>query len=338
MPDALSKTIPIWCAVLNCFLFPSQCNKLYTPPQVVSESEHAQVTALIPTFLESLQALEIQANALKFQITKPLRPIWITPDSQLSSVNEIFSDFHPIVCCTASRRVSGGEVSEGGYIQGAGDDTETWAHGLTAQIYWDNQQMLLSTPESDVRELIESLVKSATEAKTGEGQVKRVDPTSILYLGPISAINSRVDPTSLTIMLLPKATAPNTWRISSSRLEVGLGPHKIGSRNLREALQTVVDFVDEFLDRAGLEAEPESGHSIIIVCENGKDFSVGVALTLLCLFFDGEGKLREGNVQKPRIDKTFVRRRFGWISTSTPDANPSRSTLQSVNSFLMGRP
>ena len=38
------------------------------------------------------------------------------------------------------------------------------------------------------------------------------------------------------------------------------------------------------------------------------------------------------------IDKSFIRRRLAWITNAKPDSNPSRSTLQAVNSFLMERP
>jgi tRNA A64-2'-O-ribosylphosphate transferase len=338
MPDALSKTIPIWCAVVNSFLFPTECNKLYTPRNVVSESEHAQITALLPSFLESLRSLEISSIGLRSQITKPLRPMWITPESQLSAESQIFSNFHPIICCTISRRVSGGEVSEGGYIQGAGDDTENWAYGLTPSIYWRNQRTLLSTPENDVRALIESLVEAAADIKLGEGQIRCLKPTSLLYIAPLLAAFPPEEDPSCLIMILPKVTERDTWRISSSRLEVGLGPHKKGSRNLREALQTITDFANDFWSRTDFERGEGSDRPIMITCESGKDLSIGVALALTCLFFDGEGKLRRGDIRKPRIDKAFVRRRLGWISTSMPDANPSRSTLQSVNSFLMERP
>ena len=37
------------------------------------------------------------------------------------------------------------------------------------------------------------------------------------------------------------------------------------------------------------------------------------------------------------IDKALIRRRLATITTAKPDANPSRSTLQSVHSFLMPR-
>ncbi|KAI4246606.1 MAG: hypothetical protein LQ352_006371, partial [Teloschistes flavicans] len=54
MPDALSKTIPIWCAVMNRLLFeePSQESALYTPNAVVSRSEHSQIEARIPALVE----------------------------------------------------------------------------------------------------------------------------------------------------------------------------------------------------------------------------------------------------------------------------------------------
>jgi tRNA A64-2'-O-ribosylphosphate transferase len=62
----------------------------------------------------------------------------------------IFEDYHPVICCTVSRRVAGGELSEGGYIQGAGDDTENWAHGLSPPVFWANREVLLSTPEAEL--------------------------------------------------------------------------------------------------------------------------------------------------------------------------------------------
>ena len=37
------------------------------------------------------------------------------------------------------------------------------------------------------------------------------------------------------------------------------------------------------------------------------------------------------------VDKILIRRRLATIITAKPDANPSRSTLQSVHSFLMPR-
>jgi tRNA A64-2'-O-ribosylphosphate transferase len=325
---------------MNRFLFPDQLQShdLYTPPQVISQSEHAQITALLPTFVASLRALNMSADVFKTHISKPLRPIWITPESHLSPTDVVFEDFHPIICCTVSRRVSGGEVSEGGYIQGAGDDTENWAHGLTPSIFWAHRESLLSTSENDLPDLIGTYVQASAETRTGSGDLMRcVKPTSCLFVTSISAIEAKDMGTDIyTITLLPKVTEQSAWRISKTRLDVGLGPHKLGSRNIRMALPTIVDFAGNLLlSRSDSEKHSQKDKHIVIACESGKDLSIGVALALLCLFFDEQGVLRDERTNMAKIDKVFIRRRLGWISTSMPDANPSRATLQSVNSFLM---
>ncbi|KAK5630956.1 hypothetical protein RRF57_006671 [Xylaria bambusicola] len=158
MPDALSKTVPIWCCVLNRVL----AAQLYTPPNVVSRSEHSQAEARIAEHVAALKALDIDIAALRQHIHKPLRPVWVTQESQLIPADHIFDDFHPVICCTSSRRVPGGEMSEGGYIQGAGDDTENWALGLTAPLFWNNASTLLATLESDLPDLVRSLVANQT--------------------------------------------------------------------------------------------------------------------------------------------------------------------------------
>jgi len=51
MPDALSKTVPIWCAVINRAVLKTTPDidtdawdtRLYTPPGVVSVQEHDQI-------------------------------------------------------------------------------------------------------------------------------------------------------------------------------------------------------------------------------------------------------------------------------------------------------
>lgn len=324
MPDALSKTIPIWCAVINRFLFSTQIqhHELYTPPQIVSDSEHEQMTALLPTFLQALQALNLPLEELKSKLQQPLRPMWVTPETELLSTTTMFEDFHPVVCCTASRRVAGGEMSEGGYIQGAGDDTENWAHGLTPQIFWSNKDMLLSTTEFDLPEVIERLV-GETGSSVGQ-RMRRVAPCSRLSVGPISAVETMSS--ALTIVLLSKITDQSTWRTSPTRMDVGLGHTKLGSRNLRTALPTIINF---------LASSPAQTQDIVVACETGKDLSIGVALAILCLFCDEKGGLQDRREQ--RVDKDFIRGRMSWISTALPDANPNRATLQSVNAFLMSR-
>jgi len=55
MPDALSKTIPTWCCVINRVIFGApgkEETRLFTPPQAVGESEHAQMEKRIDGFVQ----------------------------------------------------------------------------------------------------------------------------------------------------------------------------------------------------------------------------------------------------------------------------------------------
>jgi tRNA A64-2'-O-ribosylphosphate transferase len=142
------------------------------------------------------------------------------------------------------------------------------------------------------------------------------------------------------VILHPRITEETTWLTSPTRLDVGLGPHKLGSRNLRTALPFIVNFLRKVLALRKTESgqEDKMDKHIIIACDSGKDLSIGVALAILCIFFDDKGHLLEDSIQGAHVDKSFIRSRLGWISTSMPDASPSRATLQSVNSFLMERP
>lgn len=335
MPDALSKTVPIWCCLLNRVLFPDVVgyHELYTPPQVVSSSEHAQIYSRIPQFVESFKELGIDTHALREKIPKPLQPFWITPELSPDTSVISFEKFHAIICCTASRRVSGTEVAEGGYIQGAGDDTENWAHGLTPSIFWSNSKLLFSTSEEKLPEVIASLVSNSKTAVDLSHHTFHIPPTTCLSISSISALQAQQpNPESVIILLSPAQSPKETWKTSPTSLHIGLGPHKIGSRNLRE----VLPFISEFM-----KASLHQDHKIFISCESGKDFSVGVALALLCMFFyeDGMLSIDSAVVAKriSKIDKPFIRKRLGWIMMALPDANPSRATLQSINSFLMDR-
>ena len=62
MPDALSKTIPIWCTVVNRAIskkFPSGVppeweTNLFTPPASVSRQEHDQIERRVDEWAEGL--------------------------------------------------------------------------------------------------------------------------------------------------------------------------------------------------------------------------------------------------------------------------------------------
>jgi len=59
MPDALSKTVPVWCAVINLAIQLRRGTQwdtdLYLPASIVSPSERSQVESRIQAWAETLE-------------------------------------------------------------------------------------------------------------------------------------------------------------------------------------------------------------------------------------------------------------------------------------------
>ncbi|KAF2273776.1 uncharacterized protein EI97DRAFT_435697 [Westerdykella ornata] len=345
MPDALSKTIPIWTCVLNRALFPSPGphHDLFTPPTAVSASEYAQIEKRIDAFVKSfLEICNPPIDHLRQLLSnKPLRPLWVAQSSPLPPVPPSFEDFHPIICCTASRRVHGAEASENGYIQGAADDHEAWARGLTPVVFWQNHDLLMTTNEEDLPSLIGELVAKERGPQAVPILIK---PTSNLYVS--ASENLDLGPFDVIISCTPKPlTTRNREFVKSKKyLHLPLAAGKLGSRDLRVQLSRLQPFLENFSrerDKEGKEAP-----SILVCDPTGKDLAVGVALTILCLYADDGGNISlssastvdSAGLGKRKIDKTYIKQRLSWITTTSGALNPSRETLKAVNAFLMPDP
>jgi tRNA A64-2'-O-ribosylphosphate transferase len=328
MPDAMSKTVPIWCCILNRVVFKenSMLHELYTPPQAVSPSEHAQIEERLDHLVSQFQEIcRPNIPQLRQKLQKPLRPLWITQGSTLPDTPPKFSDFHPIVLCTASRRVHGGEVSEGGYIQGAADDHEAWAQGLTPELFWANKDLLLTTNEEELPGLISSLIKS----KDGSDAVPLlVKPTPNLYISSSQSLDISPFDTIISCTPEPLTTMNEAYVKTKRYLHLPLSTGKLGSRDLRVQLQRVPAF---------LEAVPEELGNVVVCDPTGKDTSIGVALAILCLHADENGQISKIPTGR-KIEKAFIKQRLTWITTTAPTLNPSRETLKAVNFFLMPDP
>lgn len=170
-------------------------------------------------------------------------------------------------------------MSEGGYIQGAGDDSEGWSHGLTPPVFWANKSTLFATEESDLPELIEQLVEE--HRKHGAGpQATPIQPTRNLYIGQAGDASSKGEAYDLVIACHDK---PVESEGDAKKLNLGCSASKLGSRDLRKALDKVTAFVETHLS-----ADPS--RTLLVTCETGKDLSVGTLLAIICLFYDDNGK------------------------------------------------
>jgi tRNA A64-2'-O-ribosylphosphate transferase len=332
MPDALSKTIPIWSAVLNRALFPTETayHPVHLPPNYLGASEEAQIESRIDSFVASLkvcttetasakskpayhplpspsspgrsigggighqtthaqtnlkQNLKLDLDHLREQLGKPIRIAW---------ANRTY--FHPtdlykgegynlLVLCSASRRVQGAEMSEGGYIQGAGDDAEGWAHGLTPPVFWEHRALLKDTREEDLPALIGDLV-SLAPGGLGQGSAARIAPTRNLFIGVAGQAGG------YDLVIDCNANGPGEGegvgeveggaKPVCKRLNLGCASAKLGSRDLRKSLDRVREFVAR-------EFKEDSSRSLLVTCENGRDLSAGALLAIICLFYNDQG-------------------------------------------------
>ncbi|KAH1546054.1 hypothetical protein KXX57_004062 [Aspergillus fumigatus] len=328
MPDALSKTVPIWCAVMNRALFPSDAayHAVQLPPNYLGASEESQIERRIDGFVKSLKDLKLDLDDLRQQLGKPIRVAWANRSYFYPTDLHKKPDYNLFVLCSASKRVHGAEVSEGGYIQGAGDDSEGWAQGLTPPVFWAHKAILLKTPEEDLPELVEELVKEHRDQDTAE-QATLVAPTRNLY---ISQTNASINDCGLYDLVIDCNGRPEASEGDPKRLNLGCRLSKLGSRDLRQELDKVQAFVS-------YQLATDPSRSLLVTCETGKDLSAGALLAIICLFYNDDGSFTTCPARRS-IDKQFIRQRLAWILSSKHDVNPSRPTLQSVNAFLMERP
>ncbi|OJJ02206.1 hypothetical protein ASPVEDRAFT_663025 [Aspergillus versicolor CBS 583.65] len=330
MPDALSKTIPIWCAVFNRALFPSETayHSVELPPNYLGQSEESQIAKRIDGFVHTLKSLKLDLDDLRKQLGKPIRVAWANRTYFHPTDLRKDKDFNLFVLCSASKRVHGAEISEGGYIQGAGDDSEAWAHGLTPPVFWPHKSTLLAQSEEDLPEVIGKLMREHRK-QTSDQQATLVTPSRNLYISqadPGLAENGLYD---LVIDCNGNPEAIEAAESKSKRLNLGCISSKQGGRDLRNHLDKVRDFVASHLNS-------NPSQSLLVMCESGKDLSAGALLTIICLFYSDAGEFVGPRTET--IGKQFIRQRLAWIVSSKNDVNPSRSTLQSVNAFLMQPP
>ncbi|KAG7005130.1 initiator tRNA phosphoribosyl transferase [Physcia stellaris] len=336
--------------------------EVHVPEHVVGESERAQMEARVEGWVEDARALNLNLLHLRETLSKPLRPFWITPTSISAELvlSSSPSDYHNIICLTASRFVDRPEASDGKYVQGAADDSESWAQGLTPNLFWRHEKELLGTREDELPELIRRLREEASKNVPDSGEANErpvmIRPTHSIFISSTSTKSPYTFDATITCSSTPpspsaQATTNGPVETPTSLL-LTCGTGKLGSRALRTQLARVPPFI------AALRARVPHP-SILFTCSNGRDLSAGVALAVLCLYFDQEGgfgarisaaqvadillilgnwyDLGEGSDGKVAIDKNFVRRRLAWLTGANPDVNPSGATMQAVNGFLMPR-
>ncbi|KAI8799568.1 tRNA A64-2'-O-ribosylphosphate transferase [Cladochytrium replicatum] len=170
IPDSFSKTIPIWCSVLNhvtklisqrqtvheaqltdeSMSLGTSFSELYTPPSAVSSNESIQICERIPNFAKRfIEVFPELAMELPSLIKKPLRPIWLSTSSRMFHLERNIAewlytgppttapptplsdiDFIPVICVTASRSVPDGLERTQSYVYVQGSGDDHELWGL----------------------------------------------------------------------------------------------------------------------------------------------------------------------------------------------------------------
>ncbi|CUM65140.1 uncharacterized protein PRCAT00002767001 [Priceomyces carsonii] len=396
MPDALLKTLPIWCSVINSILFEDVSDQylakemglkedvdvsfllnlkenkwLLVPEEVISANEANEIRKKIDSFVAEVHRLQLFDKEYLIQKLGSLRPIvpqWLYPSKTRSKDAVIDNSVGPILtvlCITASAKVTNedsritvryteeGRISSTSwvYVQGSGDDHELWATkrlcdgDFTPNFFWNhiynrgnktnpsfinNHTGLIHDWITD-GELITRINAEYNDAKFLLATSSDLDISYIRNAShdtniAIGTIESNLNYASFiesnsefqqVVIFSDKFEVQNIPKRSIKILRYEIDSSKKGAKQLRMALPQILPHIC-------IE------NRILIMCESGKDISVGLALVLLCKNFD----LEWSKVGLSVINKDVVRRHLSQIG-DIRKVNPSRNTLQSVNSFLM---
>lgn len=332
-PDALSKTVPIWCAVLNTasnLRFGSPSVPELAVPPTVSPSEREQIAAQVQGWAQSLLQSDLEVSHLR----RPLCPVFVHPP-EIPQVS-LGTTQHSVVLVCASA-VEGPQLSPLTYVQGAGDDHESWALGLTPELYWRNERELsaIRYDRASVASLVEQIVAQA------ETSGERIEWFSVaarkrVHISdtPIELqVCSRDGMASGNYSLRVYCGQSTDEESDPSLLCLNISSGKRGLGEFSKHLQSAVDTITRALDK---NAAP-----VLLACNDGQ-LSCALAIAVLAASFGNDrryiGPIDDGAARmahRRSLSKDTTRRRLQWLVGAGGTA-PSRALLQRVNSFLIG--
>lgn len=381
IPDSLSKTVPIWCAVLNGLMLRAMHEKfdyedlLYVPPDTISQSERSIMVERLADLIRKVNDLQIFDGKTVYESFnhKLLRPFWVHPGSSiLESARDIFtgeittqewtvpedSNIIPIILCTVSYQAQDGIDKRNGftYHQGAADDHELWSNGLEPDIFWKHIDSFkqINATDVEVEQLVDKIVSQEEETKRNMKCVSSLDQAfenietitnevslSVVMDGLIITKDlilkleenfSRVIILSDSVQMSTDDTINPEGQGSIKNNIVRIYPLQSGSKKSSKELRTTLIEIDQDIKTLlGKDVKPT-----LICCNSGKDLSIGVILMILSKYYTPKWQLLPKG-SDPSISKATIRKNLISIIAHLygRNVNPSRATLNSINSFLM---
>ncbi|KAK2989624.1 hypothetical protein RJ640_027398, partial [Escallonia rubra] len=395
-PDSMSKTIPIWTCVLNRAImnYRNQLHKVtmeressmsdqsgdrtlpVSPswdcslhlPIWVPDTEKAAIEDLLDEWIKQLEASGADVASLASSLRKPLRPLWISQKTViwLNEVPEITSwDFTPIMLVSASsssgivQRKTTSEFSWN-YISGAGDDEESWARGLSPNVFWNHVNDLINSGPDFCNQKVADIVEKDRVYRAQRGQnAPQVSATS----SRSSRHHTSFEEMPLQVDLKNLGSSAKvfgddcaiSW-LGSTNLAVGANTLAANVSNIDSMLNcgqgTVsactedaeayvhLPIVDSKFDRFSLlrnlpsalnfaKLNLKKGKRLLVCCNNGEDIGVCVCLAILTSLFNDAGLFDNGkSFCETRITKLEMRQRLVFICKYAVNARPSRGNLK----------
>lgn len=330
MPDSLSKTIPIWCCVINRAAnmvlnksWGADQLDLHTPTNCVSKNEEEQIRTLLDDFVAELIDTGMDMSCFDC-LKKPLRPLWITPNSILADDPNRFLDvdYLPIILITASRTVPGGLDRQHGYtyVQGAADDDEMWGLGLKAHTFWQNREVLLASGSLECEMMLrEGKLEESTLGVSKSNDVCQIRRTQI-YLSDDISKEQLDDHFILDLSLHPKLPSTKGYR------HIPILTGKKGANLLHGTFAAVKDY---------LSMKQRYRQRILLVDDESCQTKASIVALFILLYFYDEQDCLLGEDVTVSFNKQMIKNRLVTLVNARPGLNPSRASLKSLNEFLM---
>ncbi|KAL5729020.1 hypothetical protein ACHQM5_002029 [Ranunculus cassubicifolius] len=378
-PDSMSKTIPIWTCVLNRAIAKyrkrmqgdgvgvenTESDKDWDCslhlPLWVSKTEMQSIENLIEDWVTELDASGADIASVSSSLQKPLRPLWISPKSiiWLNEVPDYISwDFTPIILVTASASVGLAQQRTSSeyswhYISGAGDDEESWARGLTPNLFWKHCYDLINSGPDLCNQKVADIVEKDRVYRAHRGEkapqvtlrprmsheqldpevslrkidVKSMDENNpVFWLGPANLAVSSSQlaanfPSEVDCVLNCDS---NSVSVSlpdpDAYLHLPIVSSKFDRFSLRNNLPCAIKFAKRNLRR---------GKKLLVCCGNGEDISICICLAILASLFDDGGLYDDGKSFKETcISKWEMRKRLVYICEYATNARPSKGNLR----------
>ena len=332
LPDSITKTIPIWTFVVNSVLN-SIGNKNWNfeldLPKGISKNEKLQIEELIPKFIDIFMNCGVDFESIVC-LKKPMKCFFVSPLQKYERFDEDVSNlnFHPIILLSASDPSFDEKTFSWRYIQGAGDDHQTWGKGLTPQLFWKFENEILED-EDFIDEIIDekNAKGSADKLQNFVMKLTQIGKSNIFIGSSFCDISDEYSTIFASIKPEKKPKSSIYVEISDSKK----------NKSLEKNLKLALDFIEENL---------KCDKKIAIICSTGNNESVCIACAALISFYDDKCKKisiqilkvsKDNFIEKPikKPSKQSLRNKISYISSFITSATPSRNLMKQLNRYFL---